>query len=120
MRTQHLGLLWVWAFTSLSAVAQTPGYPPPPPPNVIVTPGPGMQPPMMVPPPAPVMAPPVMEAPPAPVMVAPPPRGVLVPPGVVYIEPTYPRPAVGFLWRYHPRYGWGWYHPRRGWHQGWR
>ena len=55
----------------------------------------------------------------APVVVAPP-AAVVVPPGVVYLAPTYPAPAVGFVWEYHPRYGWGWHHPRYGWHRGWR
>lgn len=53
------------------------------------------------------------------VMVAPPP-GVVVPPGVVYMAPTYPAPSIGFVWEYHPRYGWGWRHPQQGWHRGWR
>ena len=48
------------------------------------------------------------------------PQGVVVPPGVVYVAPTYPAPAVGFVWSYHPRFGWGWHHPNRGWHRGWR
>ncbi len=48
------------------------------------------------------------------------PQGVVVPPGAVYIAPTYPAPAVGFIWAYHPRYGWGWRHPAHGWHRGWR
>lgn len=68
-----------------------------------------------------VMAPPQ----PVPVMVQPPamaaqPVGVVVPPGVVYAAPTYPAPAVGFIWEFHPRYGWGWRHPQHGWHRGWR
>lgn len=52
----------------------------------------------------------------------PPPHAVVVapPPGVVYVAPTYPAPAVGFVWTHHPRYGWGWRHPNRGWHRGWR
>lgn len=65
-------------------------------------------------------------APPQPVMVQQqpgmmvgPPSGV-VPPGVVYVAPTYPAPAVDFIWDFHPRYGWGWRHPQRGWHRGWR
>lgn len=41
-------------------------------------------------------------------------------PGVVYVAPAYPAPAVGFIWEFHPRYGWGWRHPQRGWHRGWR
>ena len=42
------------------------------------------------------------------------------PAGVVYVAPSYPVPAAGYLWRYHPGYGWGWYHPQYGWHRGWR
>ena len=55
----------------------------------------------------------------APVIVAPPPT-VSVPPTVVYVAPTYPSPGVGFVWEYHPRYGWGWHHLEHGWHRGWR
>jgi hypothetical protein len=42
------------------------------------------------------------------------------PPGVTYVAPTYAAPGVGFVWNYHPRYGYGWHHPRYGWHRGWR
>ncbi|WP_163965984.1 hypothetical protein [Noviherbaspirillum galbum] len=42
------------------------------------------------------------------------------PPGVVYVAPTYQAPAVGYVWAYHPHYGWGWRHPSYGWHRGWR
>jgi hypothetical protein len=42
------------------------------------------------------------------------------PAGVAYVGPAYPAPAVGYAWRYHPRYGYGWWHPRRGWYRGWR
>ncbi len=42
------------------------------------------------------------------------------PPGVVYVAPTYERPAVGYEWEYHPQYGWGWRHPQYGWHRGWQ
>jgi hypothetical protein len=69
---------------------------------------------------------PTPMATPAPVVVQPgqpvvvPPPGVVVPNGVVYVAPTYPAPAVGFIWSYHPVYGWGWFHPHRGWHRGWR
>jgi hypothetical protein len=52
--------------------------------------------------------------------VAPVPGPYAVPPGVAYVAPTYPMPAVGFVWEYHPRYGWGWHHPVYGWHRGWR
>jgi hypothetical protein len=43
-----------------------------------------------------------------------------VPYGVVYIAPTYPVPGVGWVWVYHPQYGWGYRHPHHGWHRGWR
>jgi len=68
-----------------------------------------------------VMAPPqpVMVQQPHGVMVAPPP-GVVVPSGVVYVAPTYPAPSIGFIWEFHPSYGWGWRHPQHGWHRGWR
>ena len=42
------------------------------------------------------------------------------PPGVVYVGPTYASPGVGWVWAYHPQYGWGWHHPQYGWHRGWR
>jgi hypothetical protein len=42
------------------------------------------------------------------------------PPGVAYVSPTYVSPGVGFVWAYHPRYGWGWHHSHYGWHRGWR
>ncbi len=42
------------------------------------------------------------------------------PPGVAYVAPTYAIPGPGYLWRYHRRFGWGWWHPRYGWHRGWR
>ena len=44
----------------------------------------------------------------------------VAPPGVVYVAPTYASPGVGWVWMYHPHYGWGWHHPRYGWHRGWR
>ena len=67
-----------------------------------------------------VMTPPqpIMVQQPHGVMVAPPP-GVVVPPGVVYVAPSYPAPSIGFIWEFHPRYGWGWRHPQHGWHRGW-
>jgi len=49
-----------------------------------------------------------------------PPPGVVVPPGVVYVAPTYAVPGPGYVWRYHPEHGWGWHHPESGWHRGWR
>ena len=42
------------------------------------------------------------------------------PPGVAYVQPTYAIPAPGYVWAYHPNYGWGWHHPQYGWHRGWR
>ena len=42
------------------------------------------------------------------------------PPGVVYVQPTYALPAPGYVWLYHPRFGWGYRHPQHGWHRGWR
>ena len=45
---------------------------------------------------------------------------VVAPAGVAYVAPTYPMPAIGFSWSFHPRYGWGWYNPHAGWHKGWR
>ena len=44
----------------------------------------------------------------------------VVPPGVIYIAPTYALPAPGYYWRHHRHYGWGWRHGSRGWHRGWR
>ncbi|VTU15460.1 MULTISPECIES: hypothetical protein [unclassified Variovorax] len=46
--------------------------------------------------------------------------GYEAPPGVAYVAPTYAIPGPGFVWAYHPRYGWGWHHPQQGWHRGWR
>lgn len=42
------------------------------------------------------------------------------PAGVAVIAPTYASPGPGWAWRYHARYGWGWYNPHVGWHRGWR
>jgi hypothetical protein len=42
------------------------------------------------------------------------------PQGEVYVAPTYVSPGVGYVWLYHPHYGWGWHHPQYGWHRGWR
>ena len=42
------------------------------------------------------------------------------PVGVAIVGPTYVSPGPGWGWRYHPRYGWGWYNPHAGWHRGWR
>jgi hypothetical protein len=43
-----------------------------------------------------------------------------VPVKVNNVRPAYPMPSPGYVWRRHPRFGWGWFHPRVGWHQGWR
>ena len=51
---------------------------------------------------------------------APGPGPYAAPAGVAYVQPGYAIPGPGYLWRYHPRYGWGWWHPRYGWHRGWR
>lgn len=48
------------------------------------------------------------------------PAPYVAPAGMAYVAPTYPMPGVGFVWQYHPRYGWGWHHPVYGWHRGWR
>ena len=63
-----------------------------------------------------VEPPPVVVVRPRPVIVEP---AYVAPPGVVYVRPTYVMPGRGYLWRYHARYGWGWYHPAYGWHRGW-
>lgn len=52
--------------------------------------------------------------------VATPPSVAITPPGVGIIAPTYPMPAPGYMWDYHPMFGWGWRHPGYGWHRGWR
>jgi hypothetical protein len=43
----------------------------------------------------------------------------VAPSGVTYVAPTYAVPAPGYVWAYHPRYGWGWHHPAWGWRAGW-
>jgi hypothetical protein len=45
---------------------------------------------------------------------------VAPPPAVVYVQPAYAAPAIGFVWAFHPRYGYGYVHPHRGWARGWR
>jgi len=45
---------------------------------------------------------------------------VTVAPAPVYVAPTYVSPGVGWVWEFHPHYGWGWHHPQYGWHRGWR
>ena len=47
-------------------------------------------------------------------------HGVVVEAAPVYVAPTYESPGVGWVWEYHPVYGWGWHHPVHGWHRGWR
>ncbi len=42
------------------------------------------------------------------------------PAGVAYVGPSYAIPGPGYVWRYHPHYGWGWWHPHYGWHRRWR
>jgi hypothetical protein len=42
------------------------------------------------------------------------------PAGVAYVGPTYAVPGPGWVWAYHPHYGWGYHNPRYGWHRGWR
>ncbi|MDR6539752.1 hypothetical protein [Variovorax soli] len=44
----------------------------------------------------------------------------VAPAGVAYVAPVYAMPAPGYVWEYHPRFGWGWRHPVYGWHRGWR
>lgn len=39
---------------------------------------------------------------------------------VVYVGPSYPMPAPGYVWLRHPGYGHGWHHRSHGWHRGWR
>lgn len=39
---------------------------------------------------------------------------------LVVIRPTSPIPGPGYIWRFHPAWGWGWYHPRFGWYRDWR
>jgi hypothetical protein len=46
--------------------------------------------------------------------------GVVMEPAAVYVEPADASPGVGWEWRVHPRFGWGWHHPHNGWHRGWR
>ena len=53
-------------------------------------------------------------------IVAPVRPAIVAPPGVVYVAPVYAAPGPGYVWSYHPRYGWGWHHPEYGWHRGWR
>ena len=42
------------------------------------------------------------------------------PPGVILVQPAYALPGSGYVWVYHPHYGWGYRHPQYGWHRGWR
>jgi hypothetical protein len=50
---------------------------------------------------------------------APTPPIYVAPPGVAYVAPNYAVPGPGYVWAYHPRWGWGWNHPAWGWHAGW-
>jgi hypothetical protein len=45
---------------------------------------------------------------------------VAPPPATVYVQPAYAPPAIGFVWAFHPHFGYGYYHPQRGWARGWR
>lgn len=45
---------------------------------------------------------------------------VAPPPQTVYVQPAYAAPSIGFVWAYHPHFGWGYHHPHRGWARGWR
>jgi len=51
--------------------------------------------------------------------VVPAPPAYVAPAGVTYVAPTYAVPGPGYVWAYHPRWGWGWHHPAWGWHRGW-
>ena len=42
---------------------------------------------------------------------------VYVPPGVVYVGPSYGAPGAGYIWSFDAMLGWGWWHPERGWHR---
>ena len=68
-----------------------------------------------------VIAPPprVVVAPPPPRVVVAPAPAVVVPVGVVYVEPSYATPGPGYVWVHHHRHGWGWRHHHHGWHRGW-
>jgi hypothetical protein len=42
------------------------------------------------------------------------------PVGVTVVAAPRMAPGPGYLWRYHPRWSWGWYRPGWGWHRpGW-
>ncbi|MEO8154016.1 MAG: hypothetical protein ABI605_13170 [Rhizobacter sp.] len=53
-------------------------------------------------------------------IVVPPRAAVVVAPSPVYVAPTYVSPGGGWVWEFHPQFGWGWRHPQHGWHRGWR
>lgn len=41
----------------------------------------------------------------------------------VIINPYYPMPIPGCIWKFSPIFGWSWYHPNYGWYnrrEGWR
>ena len=105
-------LVALFSGVCVSAAADSQGLPPPypapnqsaPPPNTVYYPSPGV----------------VYQQAPVVVQEQVTPPQVVMPPGVVYLAPTYPIPEVGFVWSYHPGHGWGWFHPERGWHRGWR
>ena len=48
------------------------------------------------------------------------PTVVQPPTGVVYVDPIYPIPAQGYIWEFHPYFGWGWHHPYQGWYRPYR
>jgi hypothetical protein len=53
-------------------------------------------------------------------IVAPTRHGAVVEAAPVYVAPLYASPGVGWVWKFHSVYGWGWHHPQYGWHKGWR
>jgi hypothetical protein len=53
-------------------------------------------------------------------VVTPPRVAIAAPAAAVYVAPTYASPGVGWVWEFHPQFGWGWHHPQYGWHRGWR
>jgi hypothetical protein len=52
-------------------------------------------------------------------VVTPPRVAIAAPSAAVYVAPTYASPGVGWVWEFHPQFGWGWHHPQYGWHRGW-
>ena len=55
-----------------------------------------------------------------PAVLSPPPPMYVEPlPPTYYVAPWYESPGPGWVWRYHPNYGWGYQHPQHGWyHRG--